>query len=141
MPACIVKRRFIIKMKKTLVIGAGIVGICTAIELRNRGYEVLIIDPNEPGSQTSYGNAGVITDSSLMIVNNPQILKSLFSLIFKKQTGFTYSKSFIFLRFIWVLRFLMFSNKAHMEFAARAYKELQTLSLDTHKKLIKLTYF
>ncbi|MDC1086927.1 FAD-binding oxidoreductase [Alphaproteobacteria bacterium] len=126
-------------MKKTLVIGAGIVGICTAIELRNRGYEVLIIDPNEPGSQTSYGNAGVITDTSLMIVNNPQILKSLFSLIFKKQTGFAYSKSFIFLRFIWVLRFLMFSNKAHMEFAARAYKELQTLSLDTHKKLIKLT--
>jgi D-amino-acid dehydrogenase len=126
-------------MKKTLVVGAGIVGICTAIELTNRGHEVLIIDPNEPGSQTSFGNAGVITDTSLMIVNNPKLLKSLFSLIFKKQTGFSYSKLFIFLRIIWVLRFLMFSNKSHMECAASTYRELQSLSLDAHKKLIKLT--
>ena len=62
-------------MKKALVVGAGIVGICTAIELTNRGHEVLIIDPNEPGSQTSFGNAGVITDTSLMIVNNPKLFK------------------------------------------------------------------
>ena len=97
------------------------------------------MDPNEPGSQTSYGNAGVITDSSLMIINNPQLLKSLFQLIFKNQTSFRYSKSFIFSRLIWVLRFLMFSHKNHMKFAAKALRELQVLSLNTHKKLIKKT--
>ena len=67
-------------MKNILIIGAGIVGICTSIELIKKGYYVTLMDPNEPGSQTSYGNAGVITDSSLMIINNPQLLKSLFSL-------------------------------------------------------------
>jgi len=72
-------------MKRILVIGSGIVGLCSGIELIERGYSVTIIDPNQPGSQTSYGNAGVITDSSLIIVNNPQLLKSLFSLIFKKK--------------------------------------------------------
>ena len=97
------------------------------------------MDPNEPGSQTSYGNAGVITDSSLMIINNPQLLKSLFQLIFKNQTSFRYSKSFIFSRLTWVLRFLMFSHKNHMKFAAKALRELQVLSLNTHKKLIKKT--
>ena len=50
-------------MKNILVIGAGIVGICTGIELIKKGYFVTLLDPNEPGSQTSYGNAGVITDS------------------------------------------------------------------------------
>ena len=126
-------------MKNILVIGAGIVGICTGIELIKKGYLVTLLDPNEPGSQTSYGNAGVITDSSLMIINNPQLLKSLFQLIFKKQTSFRYSKYFIFSRLSWILRFLMFSHKNHVKFAAKALRELQALSLNTHKKLIKKT--
>ena len=126
-------------MKNILIIGAGIVGICTSIELIKKGYSVTLMDPNQPGSQTSYGNAGVITDSSLMIINNPQLLKSLFQLIFKNQTSFRYSKSFIFSRLTWVLRFLMFSHKNHVKFAAKALRELQVLSLNTHKKLIKKT--
>ena len=126
-------------MKNILIIGAGIVGICTSIELIKKGYSVTLMDPNQPGSQTSYGNAGVITDSSLMIINNPQLLKSLFQLIFKNQTSFRYSKSFIFSRLTWVLRFLMFSHKNHVKFAAKALRELQALSLNTHKKLIKKT--
>ena len=126
-------------MKNILIIGAGIVGICTSIELIKKGYYVTLMDPNEPGSQTSYGNAGVITDSSLMIINNPQLLKSLFQLIFNNQTSFRYSKSFIFSRIIWVLHFLTFSHKNHMKFAAKALRELQVLSLNAHQKLIKIT--
>ena len=126
-------------MKNILVIGAGIVGICTGIELIKKGYFVTLLDPNEPGSQTSFGNAGVITDSSLMIINNPQLLKSLFQLIFKKQTSFRYSKFFIFSRLSWILRFLMFSHKNHMEFAAKALRELQVLSLKTHQEIIEKT--
>ena len=83
-------------MKNILIIGSGIVGICTGIELIRRGYSVTLMDPNQPGSQTSYGNAGAISDSSLMVINNPQLRKSLFQLIFKKQTSFRYSKFFIF---------------------------------------------
>ena len=126
-------------MKNILVIGAGIVGICTGIELIKKGFFVTLLDPNEPGSQTSYGNAGVITDSSLMIINNPQLLKSLFQLIFKKQTSFRYSIFFIFSRLSWILRFLMFSHKNHMEFAAKALRELQVLSLKTHQEIIEKT--
>ena len=40
-----------------LVIGAGIVGVSTAIHLLRRGRSVLLIDKNEPGRETSYGNA------------------------------------------------------------------------------------
>ena len=91
MPTYFNQTRFIGTMKKILIVGSGIVGICTGIELIKKGYSVSIMDPNQPGSQTSYGNAGVITDASLMVINNPQLLKSLFSLILKKQTAFRYS--------------------------------------------------
>ena len=126
-------------MKSILIIGSGIVGICSGIELINRGYTVTLMDPNKPGSQTSYGNAGVITDASLMIVNNPQLLKSLFSLIFKKNIAFRYSILFVLARLSWVISFLMFSSKKHMEKSGNALRELQVLSLECHKKLIKTT--
>ena len=111
-------------MKKIVIIGSGIVGICTGIELINRGFSVTLIDPNEPGSQTSYGNAGVLTDSSLMIINNPQLLRSLFSLIFKRKTSFRYSKLFVFSRLSWVINFLLFSKKKHMETCCKSIKRI-----------------
>jgi D-amino-acid dehydrogenase len=45
------------------VIGAGIVGITTALELQQRGLDVLLIDRDEPGKQTSFGNAGVLSST------------------------------------------------------------------------------
>ena len=126
-------------MKNILIIGSGIVGICTGIELIRRGYSVTLMDPNQPGSQTSYGNAGVITDSSLMVINNPQLRKSLLSLVFKKQTSFRYSILFVLSRLYWVISFLIFSNQKHMETSAKALRELQVVSLNCHKKLIQLT--
>lgn len=44
----------------TLVLGAGIVGVCVAIHLQRRGRNVLLLDRREPGRETSYGNAGII---------------------------------------------------------------------------------
>ena len=126
-------------MKNILIIGSGIVGICTGIELIRRGFSVTLMDPNKPGSQTSYGNAGVITDSSLIVINNPQLRKSLFSLAFKKQTSFRYSILFVLSRLYWVINFLTFSNQKHMETSAKALRELQVISLSCHKKLIQLT--
>src|SRR5687767_5844491 len=44
----------------TIVLGAGIVGVCVAIHLQRRGRSVLLVDRREPGRETSYGNAGII---------------------------------------------------------------------------------
>src|SRR5690554_5829644 len=43
-----------------MVIGAGIVGISTAIHLLRRGQSVVLVDKNRPGLETSFGNAGII---------------------------------------------------------------------------------
>ena len=38
---------------QTLVLGAGIVGVSTALHLQARGRQVILIDRDEPGSGTS----------------------------------------------------------------------------------------
>lgn len=43
-----------------LVLGAGMVGTCTALQLALRGHPVTLVDRREPGRETSYGNAGII---------------------------------------------------------------------------------
>lgn len=42
------------------MLGAGIVGVSTALALQQRGHAVCLIDRNAPGRETSYGNAGII---------------------------------------------------------------------------------
>ena len=44
-----------------VVVGAGIVGISAAHNLLRKGFRVRLMDPEEPGQGTSYGNAGVIS--------------------------------------------------------------------------------
>lgn len=47
-------------MPEVIVLGAGIIGVSTALHLRRRGHDVLLIDRKAPGQETSYGNAGII---------------------------------------------------------------------------------
>jgi D-amino-acid dehydrogenase len=43
-----------------IVLGAGIVGVSTALHLQQRGRSVVLMDRREPGEETSYGNTGII---------------------------------------------------------------------------------
>lgn len=52
--------RAALKDRSCLVIGAGMVGTCTALHLQQRGFDVVLVDRREPGQETSYGNAGLI---------------------------------------------------------------------------------
>lgn len=55
------------------VLGAGIIGVCTALSALEAGFSVTLIDREEPGEATSYGNAGVISPWSCV----PQSLPGL----------------------------------------------------------------
>ena len=41
------------------IIGAGIQGVCNALFLQKKGYDVTLFDRTDPGNKSaSYGNAG-----------------------------------------------------------------------------------
>ena len=47
--------------KHVIVLGAGMIGTCTALQLTLRGHSVVMLDRGAPGRETSYGNAGLIS--------------------------------------------------------------------------------
>jgi len=50
-------------MARTVIVGAGVIGLACAWELCRRGEDVLVLDRGEPGWACSAGNAGWITPS------------------------------------------------------------------------------
>jgi len=119
-----------------VVIGGGIVGITSALELQRRGHRVMLLDRGQPGRETSYGNTGVLSDASIVIVNNPGLLKQLPRLMRNRGLKLRYSPGFVAKRLFWVLRFLGHCTRRHFEHAATALRAIQVLSLDIHKALI-----
>ncbi|MEM6482587.1 MAG: FAD-dependent oxidoreductase [Pseudomonadota bacterium] len=64
------------------VLGAGIVGICTALALVERGFSVRVVDRTAPGQETSYGNAGVISPWSVVPQAMPGTWRQIPKLMF-----------------------------------------------------------
>ena len=62
-----------------VVIGAGIVGLASALELLRDGHEVTILDPGDPGGEqaASYGNGTLLNPSSVIPVSTPGIWKKV----------------------------------------------------------------
>jgi len=59
---------------KTVVIGAGVIGLCTAYSLRRRGFDVEVLTAGEVGAGASTGNAGWIAPSLSGPVPGPGVL-------------------------------------------------------------------
>ncbi|UJW73804.1 NAD(P)/FAD-dependent oxidoreductase [Rhizobium sp. SL42] len=62
-----------------VVIGAGIVGASTALELVEQGHRVSIMEPEQPGGRhaASYGNSGWISPASIIPMSMPGLWKKV----------------------------------------------------------------
>ncbi len=122
--------------QRIIVIGGGVVGISSALEFQRRGYQVSLLDPKQPGRETSYGNTGVLSDGSVVISNNPGLRKRLPKLILKKSNALNYSLGFVLKRLPWVARFLSYTTEKHLDHSSQALRALQAHSLKLHLNLI-----
>ncbi len=66
---------------KAVVVGAGIVGTSCAWFLARDGHEVTLLDPDEPGTGTSSGNAGVLSVESCLPLARLSLLRAAPSML------------------------------------------------------------
>jgi D-amino-acid dehydrogenase len=95
-----------VQPSKVIVIGAGIVGTCCALWLQKRGYQVFLIDRDDPGSGTSSGNACTLADYACVPVNNPGLFKKIPYLLFSKDSPFSIDPLYALSHPSWLLKFL-----------------------------------
>lgn len=63
--------------KSVAVVGAGIVGVASALYLQRDGHRVTLIDRGEPGEGASFGNAGAVTRDSCVPLAMPGFLRKV----------------------------------------------------------------
>jgi len=71
-------------MTDTIVLGAGMVGVSTALALQERGHQVILVDRKAPGQETSYGNAGIIQTEAVEPYAFPRSLREILSVALKR---------------------------------------------------------
>ncbi len=95
-------------LKKTeiTVLGGGVIGLSIALKMLNAGREVTLIDPVEPGTGASFGNAGTIAEYAVLPVGSPEIIRQLPSLLFNKNSPIAIKRSAILSLCPWLIKFL-----------------------------------
>lgn len=117
------------------VIGAGVIGLAVAHRLRSAGREVVLIDPGDPGSGASYGNAGTIADYAVLPVGTPDVLRNLPSLLFDRNSPLSIRRAALPSLAPWLLRFARQSLPAAAKRNSAALAALLADASESWKRL------
>lgn len=93
-------------MKGIAVVGAGIVGICSAYFLQKSGFKVTIIDKEDPGTMTSFGHACSFADYANVPVNSPALFREIPSMLIRKDGPLAIDFLYLIKNLPWAIQFL-----------------------------------
>src|SRR5215470_7049366 len=119
-----------------IVLGAGIVGVSAAYAARQRGMSVVLVDRREPGSETSYGNAGILSSGSIFPLNQPSLFGKLPQYLTNRHPALRWDVGWALRNPDWIARFLASGRASQTRPRARALHGLIAASLKLHREWI-----
>src|SRR5258708_24899087 len=119
-----------------IVLGAGIVGTSTALQLAKRGLGVALVDRRGPGEETSYGNAGIIEGNTVFPPAFPSSLSRLLRIALKRAPEANYHLSHLPQAVPWLLAFFAASRRSRLVETARIMRPLFARALAEHEALL-----
>ncbi len=125
--------------EQVTIIGAGIVGICCALSLQERGIPVRLVDRGEPGQETSFGNAGVVSPWSVIPQAMPGIWKKLPQMLLDPKSALSVRLSFWPKMVPWGLRFLGNSGEKTVREVSDAMELLCRPSIELYRRHLQGT--
>ncbi len=109
-----------------LVVGAGIIGVTTAFELRQRGVEVTVLD-RRPGvaQEASYANAGVISVAYARPWAQPGMPRKVLASLWRRQSALIFRPTLDAAQWRWLARWL---GECRLERFRRNKQRMQRLA-------------
>ncbi|MCJ8520794.1 D-amino-acid dehydrogenase [Pseudorhizobium tarimense] len=120
-----------------IVLGAGIIGVSTALQLARRGKSVVLVDRRGAGEETSYGNAGLIQREGVVPYGFPQQFGMIFRYALNNRIDAHYHWRAIPSVTSFLAKYWWHSNLSRHQLIARAYAPLIEHSISTHNELIE----
>ena len=122
---------------ETVVLGAGIVGVSTALHLQSRGQQVALLDRNQPGEGTSFGNAGLIERSSVIPYAFPREFGALLRYGLNRETSVRFNPAYLPEIAPWLFQYWKQSAPAPLEASTAAMLPLIERCVDEHDALVE----
>lgn len=118
-----------------LVLGAGIVGVCAAAHLQMRGKSVALIDRKPPGTETSFGNGGLIQREGVYPYAFPRDLGALIRYAGNRAPDVRYHAASLVRSMPFLYRYWRHSHPARHAAIAARYAALIEHCLAEHHSL------
>ena len=124
------------KKFKIGIIGAGIQGVCNALFLQKKGFEVTLFDRDDPGRESaSYGNAGHFSPYASLQLNRTDILADVPSMLMSSTGPLALKWNYVPKMIPWFLKFVTNCSKKKMMHTAKNMHQILDLALPAYDEL------
>ncbi|HCA5035450.1 TPA: FAD-binding oxidoreductase [Acinetobacter baumannii] len=118
------------------IIGAGLVGLCTALEFLNQGYRVTLIDRQEPGLGASYGNAGFIASEAVDPLATADTIRKALPMLIDQHGALAIPIGNFTNALPWLIRFVLSAKSSSVDISRNAMSDLLQQAVPAWKKLL-----
>ena len=129
------------KCKSVGIIGSGIQGVCTGLQLIKKGVPVTIFDRQDPLSKefrpASYGNAGHFSPYAVLQLNRPDILFDVPKMLFSSYGPLALKWNYVPKMLNWFFYYLKNCNKKSMMHTAKSMHQILSLSNDAYEEIFQ----
>ena len=122
---------------RVVVIGAGIIGVCAALQLQRAGAHTVILDRQAPGEGASFGNASILGDATVVPVATPGVLRGLPRMLLDSTGPLALRWSYLPKLWPWLVRFLAAARPREVERISKALADLLDGSLAAYDPLLQ----
>ena len=127
------------KEKSILIIGGGVIGLCTAYYCARRGHQVTVLDREGPAHEgCSFGNAGMIVPSHFVPLAAPGMVALGLKWMWNPESPFYIKPRLDFDLFSWAVKFWQASTAARASRAAPLLRDLSFASRACFEELAAL---
>ncbi len=125
------------KKFKIAIIGAGIQGVCNALHLQKKGFEVTLFDRSEPGSSASYGNAGHFSPYASVSLNRPDVLLDVPAMLLSSRGPLALKWNYVYKMIPWFVRFLLNCSNKKMMHTAKYMHQILDIAIPAFDELFE----
>ena len=125
------------KNLKIGVVGAGIQGVCTALFLQKKGYQVIIFDRDQPINSASYGNAGHFSPYASVPLNRTDIVSDVPTMLLSSRGPLSLKWNYVPKMIPWFLKFLLNCRQERMMHTAKNMHQILDQSLPAFDELFE----
>lgn len=126
---------------KVVIIGGGVIGLCSAFYLQKSGHQVTVIDKTDISDNCSYGNAGYVCPSHFIPLATPGIVVQGLKWMWNSRSPFYVQPRLDLGLMDWGLKFMRSATAEHVEKAGVPLRDVAILSKKMYEEMSQLPQF